>query len=147
MGLILKDLEICHSLALEAREIMERVDAMRCMAERVSPVYSVTPKGNDLTDKVADGAVAMADYFAEREEVARRYLEHVQVVEAAIDGIDDSEERRVLRMWYVDGLLPSEIMAAMYMSRRTVYYKRAEGLMHLGVDGESLHTFAQESDV
>ncbi|MDL2318210.1 DUF1492 domain-containing protein [Eubacteriales bacterium OttesenSCG-928-A19] len=143
----LHDLEICHSLANEAREIRERIDEIRCMAERCTPVYSRTPKGIGLSDKVADGAIEMADYFAEREEVAKKYTRHVRMVELAIDELEDSEERRVMRMWYVDGLMPSEIMAVMYLSRRTVYYRREEALKHLGIADEDLHTVARDPDV
>lgn len=134
MGLTLQDLEICCSLAREAREIIERIDAIQCMAERCTPVYSETPKGRDLSDKVADGAVEMLDFFEQRRDVAYSYLQHVRYVEAAIDSLTDSEERRVLRYWYVDGLVVEEIMVRMYVSRGTIYNRRTAGLQNLGIE-------------
>ena len=133
MALTLQDLEICYSLAREAREIRERMEVLRGMAERCTPAYGLTPRAVGFSDRVADSVAEMEDYFAGREAVAARYLRHVRMVELAIGTLADSEERRVMRLWYLDGLTPTEIMVRMYLSRASVYRRRDTALARLGV--------------
>lgn len=144
MGLTLKDLENCYSLAAEAREIRDRISEIESMAERCTPVYSSMPGGDTQGDKVADGAVEMADYLAERRGIAGKLARHVRFVEQAIDNLEDSEERRVMRFLYVDGLTTPEIMAQMFISRSSVYNRRQSALAKLGIE-ESLDTFGRVS--
>ena len=128
MQLTYEDLRICHSLAVEAREIMDRVDAMEAFAARSTPQYGATAAGPVTHDRVGDGAAQIVDYMAGRREVACAYFEHAAIVEAAIDGIKDSTQRRVMRLRYVDGMRWEQIQLITKYAEAQVYRIHAEAL-------------------
>lgn len=134
MAITAGDLAVCYSLAIEAREILERADAMQNMAERCTPEYSSMPKPNSVTDKVGDGATDILDFWEERKETARSYLKHIAFVEKAIGELQDINQRRILRYRYIDGLLWKEIQLKTYYSERKVFGIYKDALKNLGIE-------------
>ena len=133
MCLTMKDLEICHSLAVEAREILERVDAIESLATRCTFGFSEAPGISTVSDKVGDGAAELTDFIQSRRKTAQAYFDHVAAVEYAIDGLADSYQRRVLRYRYVDGLTWDNIRLLLHYAEAQTFRIHAEALKNLGI--------------
>lgn len=112
MNLTYEDLRICHSLAVEAREIMDRVDAIEAMATRMG-ISSCNENGGS--------AFEVEDYVQGRRRVAQAYLAHVAAVKAKIEQITNDTQRRVLQLRYVDGMRWEQIQVMMSYSQSAVY--------------------------
>jgi hypothetical protein len=133
MALTLQDLKICYSLALEAREIMDMAESIQAMAERCTPSCSQTPNVFVVTDKVGDGAAELSEFWKRKEGVALKYLEHVTQVEVEIEKLQDSYQRRVLRMRYLQGYSWSLIQTLVQYSERSVFDIHKRGMENLGI--------------
>ncbi len=82
---------------------------------------------------MGEGAAALIDIA---EDLARRaiaYKEHVLIVEDAIDGVPNIDQQRVLRLYYVQGLVWEEVADIMHYTPKWCRELRDQGLKSLGI--------------
>ncbi len=112
-----------------------RIQTVRGWAEGITqyPRPDGGISGGQIGDKVGAGAaelVALERHYAER---IKRYSAHVAIVDDAIDAIPDSDQQRVLRLRYMDGLLWEDIAKRMACDRATCFRKHDAGLACLRI--------------
>ncbi|MDL2318494.1 hypothetical protein LJC74_05390 [Eubacteriales bacterium OttesenSCG-928-A19] len=120
MELTYEDLRICHSLVREANDLRERIERLRSMAEWCTS--QINPSGgyggHAAQDRVGSLSAELADMEQEAQRRIQAFVEHARVVDAGISQVEDSTQRTVLRLRYLDGLSWEEI------SGRTHYHTR-----------------------
>lgn len=126
------DLKICHSLVREAIDVHERMERLRAMAERcTTQPAGFGGYGSGVNDRVGNTAAMLADMQRKADECVAAYMGHAECVALAIDSIEDSTQRTVLRMRYLDGLSWEDISEKTHYSERWLRKLHGRGLSSL----------------
>lgn len=136
-GLTYEDLRICHSLVREARDLQERIDRLRSLAEWCASQASPGGgRGGNLPgDRVANMTANLIDMEAEGQRRIEAYMSHAQAVDAAIsEGVTDSMQRTILRLRYLDGLSWEEVSEKTHYHVRWCKELHSRGLKNLGIE-------------
>ena len=89
------------------------------MLERVTQSMERIPcAGSAEPDKISDGVVNLIEMERAAIQKYGAYLEYVKIVEHELDAIPDPNQRRILKLRYLDGLLWEEI------SEKTIFHER-----------------------
>lgn len=101
MGLTQKDLQMCFSLAREAADIDHRLERLKAYATKSgASIAGRGDRADEISDRVGDGVAAYVDLEREGKRRIDGYLRHIRSVEEAIDGLQNSTHRRLLRLRY-----------------------------------------------
>ena len=133
MQLTMEDLKLCRTLASEAKEILDMIEEIRAISECVTLSSSPTGGAYGPSDKVGNGAAKSLDFQKSREETAAKFLDHVETVDSAIGRLQDSYQRRVLRLRYIRGLSWEAVQAVMNYSESRAYAIHATAIENLGI--------------
>lgn len=117
MALTHRDLEICYALAREAEDMAQRLARLKAYAMRTTASMDAAAHGGDISDRVGEGVAAYLDLEAEAGRKIAGFIAHIRFVEEAIEALDDSTQRRLLRLRYIDGRTWEQIGEAMSYSR------------------------------
>lgn len=118
----------------ELKELQERLDRLRDKAMpgglRINDVQvqtSVNP------DSMADAVVNYVDVENNLRDTIFKLTFRIQIAELCIKKLQDSMERRVLRLYYLTGDEPvsmDEVAAQIPCAPSTAWLKRADGIKH-----------------
>ncbi len=122
-------------MAREIDDYNQRIDRARAWAEGITqhPRPDGGISGGMTSDKVGDGAIELAEIEEMFADTIRRYRTHIAMVDEAIDDIPDANQRRVLRLRYMDGLLWTDIAKRTKYDERSCYRHHDAGLEALGI--------------
>lgn len=96
----------------------QRLARLRSYAMRTTASIASAPLGTGhVSDKVGEGVAEYLDLEAEANRKIAGFIAHIRYVEEAIDTLDDSIQRRLLRLRYIDGRTWEQIGEAMCYSR------------------------------
>lgn len=135
------DLNLCAALAREADDLKERIARLRSMATG-SRSIPCGPNGGGYSDRIATTVSAIDELERKMLLKIDAYTQHVRYVEEAIDEVPDADQRRMLRLRYVDGLTWEDVSERTHYSERWCKELRRRGLVFLGV-WETQHTSAR----
>jgi DNA-directed RNA polymerase specialized sigma24 family protein len=111
------------------KQIENELERLRAQIESPkSPYLSYAPSGQGREDVLAKKIAKLVDL--ERLHTDRWdkvYAKRIEI-EKAIDALEDSEQRRLMRYKYVDGLYWEEICVKLHVSYRTVHRIHSEAL-------------------
>jgi DNA-directed RNA polymerase specialized sigma24 family protein len=139
-----EDLRICASLAREAEDLLECIKRTRSMLERMAPVYTAAPGSGDAqADRVGEGVAKLADLETAAQEKLEAYLDFVAQVGAAIDTLAEPDQRRVLRLRYLEGLRWEAIAEKTHFHERWCKELHHRALIHLFGASQTQHTKAR----
>lgn len=132
------DFEQCRKLAIEIDEIKNRMDKILAVTERCTTSYSALPRATGILpdDKYAEGADEIILWESESRGRIQEYIHIVRKVEFAIDWIKDSNQRRILRLRYIDALYWSDITRIMDYGYRWCYDQHCRAMKFLGLEDE-----------
>lgn len=134
MRLTYEDLRICHSLVREANDLKERLERLRTLAEWGATDRTSCGFGSSPGDRVGKMVSSLADMEREGQAKIDAYLTHAHLVDAAIaEEVEDSTQRTILRLRYLDGLSWEEISERAHYHVRWCKELHARGLKSLGI--------------
>lgn len=111
-----------RKLNRDTMKIQWRIEQEKARAEKSTTVITGMPRGGVEKDKVADGAVQIADL----KETYREALEELQsmreMLDPLIDSLENVDDRAVMRLRYVKGYSPEDIAEAIHRTARSIYY-------------------------
>lgn len=115
----------------EAKDIELRLTQIRLKYSRPSAIeYSDMPKAHKQTD--------LSDYIEQLEHyenmLIAKYQQCIGIevqIYKAVDKVEDSAERMVLRYRYIDGMRWDDIANNIHCTTRTVYRLHGRALLHL----------------
>lgn len=115
---------LCRMRQLMRYTIKARWKVEKEMARATKTTTTLTgmPRGGAGHDQVAEGAIQIdAVKRAYRETLAE--LEQMQQeLDPLIDGLDNPDDRAVMRLRYIECYSPEDIAEAIYRTDRSVYY-------------------------
>lgn len=117
------DLKYCASLKREIEDMTERMEQLRGLLERCTPSYGSEKVQISLrSEKNAEWVEEFNELEAETDMRIMAYTRHVKYVEQAIDELASPEERNILRLRYVDGLIWDEVAKRAFCSEKRCRY-------------------------
>jgi hypothetical protein len=124
-----KEFKQYRNLVQEMEQIENGLERLRAQIESPKgPYLSYAPSGCGREDALAKKIAKLVDL--ERLHTDRWdkvYAKRIEI-ENAIDALEDSEQRRLMRYKYVDGLYWEEICVKLHVSYRTVHRIHSEAL-------------------
>ena len=134
-----EDLRICNSLSREATNIKDRMRYLRALAESCNSSFDKpeTHAKGSVSDRVGDGASSLADLQAQADAQIEAFLDHVWVVEQAVMLIADANEREIIRLRYVDGMIWDQISTKTHYSIDWCFELHRRGLRAMGIKQHS----------
>lgn len=130
------DLKKCAALAREAKDINERLERLRSLAERCTSTVRQAGGGGSPSsgDRIGDWVSKLCDMEQEGQMRAAAYMDHVAIVDQAIsEGVENSDQRTILRLRYVDGLTWEAISDQTHYSDRWCFKLHEHGLRAMGM--------------
>lgn len=104
-----------------------RWSRMKKLAKATKITTSITgmPHGSGTGDKVADGAIELAEVSEAYREVLSELKAMRTELEEMIPSLDDPDDIGIMRLRYVDGWRLQDIPDAICLSERAMYYHLA----------------------
>jgi hypothetical protein len=127
------DLTLCAALAREAADLRERLTCLRSMAERTTARLSPTPGRQGPGDPVGEAVAHLAVLEEAWQRKIEAYAGHVLRVSECIDTLEDPDQRTVLRLRFIDGLVWEEIGERMHFGARWCRVLCQRGVQALGI--------------
>lgn len=127
-----QELNECLSLSKEVREVRERTEEIRALAERVTTTYSqIASHKSGVSNKVETGGIKIQEYLQGRETLIETFVRTIHRIEKEIDSIKESDIRRCMRFRYIDGYGILEITVRMGLSKSTIIRMLKEGIQEV----------------
>lgn len=115
------DLRICAALSREAEDLKEQTERLRSALEGGVARIGVA-QGKKRGARTLDGMTEMIAALLELEEMYAdkfsKYARHVKNVEHALDMVASPDQRRIVRMRYIEGLTWDKISRKLIMDER-----------------------------
>lgn len=129
-----KDLNNCAALRSLAESDRWELDRLMDLATGCTVQYGKeavqTSRSND---RLGDLSARMADIQRQYEDNIGKYLDHVEQVKTAINGLSDPGCRQIMSLRYVEGLLWEDVAEHVGYSLQACYIKHNEALFELGI--------------
>lgn len=104
----------------ESGELEEEIAKWESRAEKITSSPGAVPKSGQHSDRVQDGAVALAELRDKLTTKVTRLIEMRLEIERAIETVSDDTQRILLRYRYVDGLTWEKIAEKMHYTYQWV---------------------------
>lgn len=111
----------------ELKEYRSRYEGIKAIT------YSDMPKAHNTERDLSDTFAKIEKATARCAETCNRCMGIMENVQTAIDGVEDIEQRRVLRMRYMYGMRWEDIETTMLYSRQWLDVLRKRGIKNLKV--------------
>lgn len=122
----------------DAEDVGQRMETLRRRME------TARRAAEDWSGGSAGRRGDLSDYFEKAEEIMEEWagreadaLRKMQEIEATIDRLEDAQQRRVLKLHYIDGMRWAEIPDAMHYGIDNIYRLRRLALKHLQIDTDT----------
>lgn len=105
-----------------------KVEKEMARATKITTVLTGMPRGGTGHDQVSEGAIKIDEVKQAYREIIDE-LERMQTeLDPLIDGLDNPDDRAVMRLRYIECYSPEDIADAIHRTDRSVYYylSRAE---------------------
>ena len=116
------DLYRMRQLMRQTLKVQWKIEQEEARATKTTTVLTGMPHGGGTKDKVADGAIQIAEI----KEVYREVLEELQrmryELDPLIDNLENPDDRAVMRLRYIKGFSPEDIADAIHRTDRSIYY-------------------------
>lgn len=105
-GITYDDLKNCAALAREAKNMQTLLGWYREMASCPTPATQGIPvqSGPPSPDRMGEWMDKIGEMSERLVQTIDAYMEHVLEVDIAIAGVDNSDQRTILRLRYLEGL-------------------------------------------
>ena len=117
-----------RKLIRDTVKIQWKVEQERAKATKITAVITGMPRGSDNHSKVEDGAIRITEITEAYAEVLLELERMRQELDPLIAGLDNADDRAVMRLRYIRGFSPEDIADAIHRTDRSIYYylSRAE---------------------
>lgn len=113
----------------------ERKQAIRDILEKCTPMYGRETVQTSLTpDRTAELLEELEALERRTDSTVAKYLRHVSIMEDSINTLPDSRMRRVMRLYYLDGLCWEAVAESMNYEERQCRRLRDEAFIFLEVE-------------
>jgi DNA-directed RNA polymerase specialized sigma24 family protein len=105
-----------------------QIEQEKAKATKITTVLTGMPRGGSGKNQVEDGAIKLAELKEAFAEVTNE-LHYMQIELAPlISELENSDDRAVMRLRYIEGYSPEDIAEAIHRTDRSIYYylSRAE---------------------
>ena len=108
-------------IAYEQRLRFSRLKKL-AKATKITTTITGMPRGSGTGDKVADGAIELAEVEEAYREVFTELRSMRCELERLLPSLDNPDDIGVMRLRYIDGLKLQDIPEAVCLSERAMYY-------------------------
>lgn len=117
-----------RKLIRDSVKIRWKVERETAKATKVTTILTGMPRGSDNRNKVEDGAIRISDVMDAYREVLKELEAMKAELDPLIDGLENADDRAVMRLRYINGFSPEDIAEAIHRTDRSIYYylSRAE---------------------
>lgn len=116
-----------------------RLEELRAMAERMTPILTGMPSGSGGSSKLEDAVIRIADMEAEIAEEYNAATILLQDITAAIKAVEKPDQRTLLELRYLAYRSWPEIADALYLSERQAYRLHGQALLNVRVPEQYQH--------
>ena len=117
-----------RKLIRDTVKVQWKVEQEQAKATKITTTLTGMPRGGANHNQVEEGAIRISDLKEAYREVVEELDGMKAELDPMIDGLDNADDRAVMRLRYIKGFSPEDIAEAIHRTDRSIYYylSRAE---------------------
>jgi DNA-directed RNA polymerase specialized sigma24 family protein len=125
------DLYRMRQLMRQTLKVQWKIEQEEARATKTTTVLTGMPHGGGTKDKVADGAIKVAELKEAYREILSELKRMKHELDPLISTLENADDRAVMRLRYINGFSPEDIADAIFKTDRSVYYYLSRAEDHL----------------